>query len=146
MPLRGDEPVAMVMIETPDGEPERSLTDVDPRPLDPFGENHDLRLWLALHLPHVDTALSCDDDDGTPNGLILAATGSRADVPYVPNGAGRWPVTQWGKRRLWDEFENAWRSWQRNRQPDRTRLGITARPDRQWVWLDHPDQPVSTLG
>lgn len=55
-------------------------------------------------------------------------------------------VRQLGRRRLWDEVEDAYRWWRRAGQPELTRFGITVTRDRQAVWLDEPDQLVPPDG
>jgi protein-L-isoaspartate(D-aspartate) O-methyltransferase len=95
----------------------------------------DFRLWLAIHLPEGHLA-DLVDDDLNRTGVVVYTTTSRASVDYT---AGE--VAQ-DQERLWDVVEAAWLAWQRHGQPGRTRLGITARLDRQWVWLDDPDQPL----
>ena len=60
-------------------------------------------------------------------------------VAAIPRFDG--PVWQ-DAARLWDSVEAAWQSWQRYGQPERTRIGITARGDgEQFAWLDDPDGP-----
>jgi hypothetical protein len=54
------------------------------------------------------------------------------------------PVAQYGPRRLWDEVEEAYYWWIEAGRPDRERFGMTVTADDQWVWLDHPDNRVST--
>jgi methyltransferase of ATP-grasp peptide maturase system len=54
---------------------------------------------------------------------------------------GRHLVTQGGPRRLWDAVEKTHRRWCELGQPQRSRFGITVHPDRQELWLDHPDSP-----
>lgn len=61
-------------------------------------------------------------------------------VAAIPRFDG--PVWQ-DAARLWDSVEAAWQSWQRYGQPERTRIGITARGDgEQFAWLDDPDGPL----
>jgi hypothetical protein len=68
---------------------------------------------------------------------------------YHPDGSwarhrrirGRLRVTQGGPRRLWDTAEKAYQQWYELGQPRRSRFGITVDPDRQELWLDHPDSP-----
>jgi hypothetical protein len=47
---------------------------------------------------------------------------------------------------LWDMLESAYTQWGELGQPTRERFGLTAAEERQWVWLDHPDQVITELG
>lgn len=70
--------------------------------------------------------------------LVGLRDGSWASTKVVD---GHVRVAQYGDRRLWDIFENAYRQWTRLGRPPRTRYGISVTPDRQWVWLDDPAGP-----
>ncbi len=118
----------------------RSLTSVDPRLVSAPA----FSLWLELHLR--DTHLSHTvDDSGEPDCLVLFSQEDSAYVRYEPVAEGTWAVTQYGRRRLWDTVEAAWRSWRRHGRPGRERLGVTAGtgPGEQYVWLDAPDSAVT---
>lgn len=69
--------------------------------------------------------------------------GSWARVEFRP-GQSRLPVAQYGPRRLWDEVQEAYSWWIEAGSPDRDRFGMTVTPESQWVWLDHPDNRIST--
>lgn len=99
----------------------------------------DFRLWHALHQPDARVAEDTDGQ-GRRTGVVVYTTTSRAAVGYAAGQAGSWPVTQ-DTTRLWDTVEAAWATWQQHHQPSRTRIGITARPDHQYAWLDQPDSP-----
>jgi protein-L-isoaspartate(D-aspartate) O-methyltransferase len=75
-------------------------------------------------------------DDGIIETVWLLAEDSWASVHWSTT------VRQLGRRRLWDEVETSYRWWQQAGSPDCSRFGISVTPDRQWVWLDTPDQPV----
>ncbi|MGH3985678.1 MAG: methyltransferase domain-containing protein [Pseudonocardiaceae bacterium] len=47
---------------------------------------------------------------------------------------------------LWGVLETAYAQWRALGQPDRDRFSVTARQERQWVWLDHPDHVITELG
>jgi protein-L-isoaspartate(D-aspartate) O-methyltransferase len=114
-----------------------TTTDV---PKEPWG-NVEFRLWLALHLPHSHIA-DLVNEQMSRIGVVVYTADQRAQVDYTAGDPGEWPVVQ-DPDRLWDTVEAAWSAWQRHGHPDRTRIGITARADgEQWVWLDHPDQPL----
>jgi protein-L-isoaspartate(D-aspartate) O-methyltransferase len=144
MPMRGGQ-LNVPAIYPLEGTADRRHTELDPHLLDPFAEEHDLRLWISLHLRDATVAISCAED-GAEEGILLTAPGGQAEVLFRPSVAGSWPVTQWGPRRLWDTVEDAWRTWQHHGQPHRTRIGFTAQRDgRQWLWLDRPDRPLPEL-
>lgn len=56
-----------------------------------------------------------------------------------------WQVRQLGARRLWDEAEAAYDWWHDQGEPGMDRFGLTATPERQWLWLDDPDNIVRVL-
>lgn len=100
----------------------------------------DFRLWLALHLPEGHLA-DLVDEQLNRTGVVVYTAINRATVDYQAGEPGAWPATQDGAR-LWNTVEAAWRSWRRNGQPSRTRLGVTARTGgEQYAWLDDPDGP-----
>jgi protein-L-isoaspartate(D-aspartate) O-methyltransferase len=105
-------------------------------------QDPDFRLWLDLHRPDGRIAERVDDQGGRVGVIIYTGGGARAEVDYQRDRDGVWAVRQ-DAARLWDSVEAAWQSWQRYGQPDRTRIGITARADgEQFAWLDDPDGPL----
>jgi protein-L-isoaspartate O-methyltransferase len=54
-------------------------------------------------------------------------------------------VRQLGPRRLWDEVVAARTWWHECGQPALDRFGLEIRDDRQWLWLDTPDNVVRSL-
>jgi protein-L-isoaspartate(D-aspartate) O-methyltransferase len=111
-------------------------TDVDPRTLN----DPDFQFWLALHLPGV--TLAPGYTDGRQTNITAYTARERATADLDPDGDGRWPVQQQG-RRPWDTVEVAWLAWQQAGRPARHRLGLTVHGDgRQFVWLDHPTSPT----
>ena len=73
---------------------------------------------------------------------IYTGGGARAEGDYQHDQDRAWPVRQDAGPAV-DSVEAAWQSWQRYGQPDRTRIGITARADgEQCAWLDDPDGPL----
>ncbi|NJQ01228.1 ATP-grasp peptide maturase system methyltransferase [Streptomyces zingiberis] len=73
-------------------------------------------------------------------GFVLrdVATGSQAWTE--PEGRG-WTVHQNGPLRLWDQVEDALRTWQEAGAPDLTGFGMTATPWEQTVWIGSPEGP-----
>lgn len=86
------------------------------------------------------------DDDGDPDHYALwlmdPASRSWAQFTHEPGADRPFPVRQRGSRRLWDEVEAAFARWETSGRPDITRFGLTVTPDRQYVWLDSPDNPL----
>jgi protein-L-isoaspartate(D-aspartate) O-methyltransferase len=110
---------------------EESRTDVNLA--DFLGE--DARFGVGLHVP--DCRLTWElGDDGYLETLWLLAPDSwaaiRGDI-----------VRQAGARRLWQEAVAGYAWWLRSGRPGRDRYGVTVAADRQEVWLDHPDNPVT---
>lgn len=96
----------------------------------------DFGMVAALRLPGVTTIWFIPDTG--PQLWLLAGDGSWACFHETAR-----TVRQQGPRRLWDEVEALHRRWVELGSPGRDRFGITATPDREWLWLDTPDQPVS---
>ncbi|MGH3800702.1 MAG: methyltransferase domain-containing protein [Pseudonocardiaceae bacterium] len=133
MPLRHtpDIPPSEVIWE-PEGERVESLTDVDPTLLHTDGLLGFVAQW---HLPEVSRGPLTEDCE--PGIHLRAPNGSRASVRSAPTH-GRFPVTQYGPRRLWDEVAEAHGFWERAGRPRYDRFGITATTTDQYVWYDHP--------
>lgn len=131
MPLRGQRPSRVTDI--PDDERERDvLTDVRQiLTLSPGWE-----VSLAELVDDIPTVV--DKGEGRLR-TILSQGASHARVEITPTGAH---VTQRGPRNLWDEVERAYQTWTDSGRPDIDRFGLTVTPDRQYVWLDNPAQPV----
>ncbi|WP_218951896.1 rRNA adenine N-6-methyltransferase family protein [Amycolatopsis anabasis] len=105
-----------------------SRTDLDPRTV--LG-NH-AKLAVALHLGECRAIFDQHADGET---LWLLAADSWASV-----SGGE--VRQAGTRALWDEAEDAYRWWLEQGSPVRPRFHITVTAERQWVWLDSPENEV----
>lgn len=80
--------------------------------------------------------------DQGENGLfaVFSQGTSHARVQLNANGTAR--VTQRGPRNLWDETEKAYHTWTEWGTPGIDRFGMSVSPERQYVWLDKPHQPV----
>lgn len=72
---------------------------------------------------------------------MTGADGSRAVVGAHPTPRGDWAVTESGPTELWAGVERAHELWERRGHPGWARLGVSATRERQWVWLDSPDDP-----
>lgn len=72
-------------------------------------------------------------------------TGSWARLDADLTSPEPWQVRQLGPRRLWDEAEAAYDWWHDQGEPGMDRFGLTATEQRQWLWLDHPDNVVREL-
>lgn len=68
--------------------------------------------------------------------------GSWAACDFTP-GSTEFEVTQYGRRRLWDEVSGAYLWWLSVGRPEQGRFGLTVSADAQTVWLDHPKHRVS---
>lgn len=87
--------------------------------------------YAGLVLPEAVTSI-----DGDGSVWLVDPDGSWS---RHTQGHGRYQVWQGGPRPLWDLIEAAYDEWQRLGGPPRDRFGITVGPDRQELWLDHPD-------
>ncbi|MFE7455460.1 methyltransferase domain-containing protein [Streptomyces sp. NPDC057554] len=99
-----------------------------------------LALPDAWHLP-----VPADDGSGEMTLWILADDqASWASADYTP-GRREYAVTQYGPRRLWDEAEAAYRTWDTLGRPSRDRAGLSVTAHGQRVWLDTPENGLSAL-
>jgi protein-L-isoaspartate O-methyltransferase len=111
----------------------RSCTDLDPREV--FG-NHST-LAVALRLGECRWIFETDPTNGSEI-LWLLSGDSWASI-----SGGQ--VRQAGARNLWDEAVVAYQWWITQDRPDRHQFHLTVTGERQWVWLDDPANPVTTL-
>ncbi|MGH3621261.1 MAG: methyltransferase domain-containing protein [Sciscionella sp.] len=113
-----------------------SVTSLDPATLAAPGLFGFVVQW---HLPGVTLGRNLDED-GQPVLDLVADDRSRAEIARTPSPAG-YRVRQYGPQRLWDRVEQAATFWNNEDQPSYERFGITATPQRQHIWYDHPDGP-----
>ncbi|MDQ2880638.1 MAG: protein-L-isoaspartate(D-aspartate) O-methyltransferase [Actinomycetota bacterium] len=130
MLLRSQRPVIPDEPEDFDAISERSGTDLDLA--DFLGE--DARFGIGLHVP--DCRLTWEmGPDGYLETLWLLAPDAWASVEGTV-------IRQAGARRLWEEAAAGYSWWLQSGQPRRDRYGVTVTADHQWVWLDHPANPI----
>jgi len=94
-------------------------------------------LAVALHLGPCRAIFEPDLTTGTEILWLLAAD-SWASV-------SQGQVHQAGARNLWDEAVTAYHWWIKHNRPNRQQFHLTVTSERQWVWLDHPANLVTTL-
>ena len=122
--------------DEPDNFPDiatRSSADLDPHEV--LG-NHST-LAVALHLGQCRAIFETDPATGNETLWLLAADSWAS----ISNGQAR----QAGARKLWDEAVTAYQWWTKQDRPDRQQFHLTVTRERQWVWLDHPANTVTTL-
>ncbi|MEV5238359.1 methyltransferase domain-containing protein [Streptomyces cinnamoneus] len=109
-------------------------TTISPRDI---ADDHDALFWTDLMVRdawhHVGEA--ADGSDEATLWLFSTDRSSWATAEYVP-GHDAYETEQYGPRRLWDEVETAYRTWQQLGTPDRDRTGLTVDREGQHVWLD----------
>ncbi|MGH3468426.1 MAG: methyltransferase domain-containing protein [Thermocrispum sp.] len=88
----------------------------------------------------LDVGYQLGDDHRPVTVTVSSADGSWAEIE-VQDGH----VRQAGPTRLWDAVERSYVRWDSAERPGWARLGITATPDKQWVWLDEPSNCVREL-
>lgn len=107
-------------------------------PAEPWKTSPVAWLWATLQLPGLSQGYTLDDH-GTFNASYLTAPdGSWATVPF---GDGQRVITEAGPTPIWDTIEQAHELWRTTREPTWERLGMTATPEYQTIWLDTPDSP-----
>lgn len=119
-----------------DGDGVEVSTHLYPREL--FDDDGDAMFALAAQLPELREAHFVRDGAWQLR-LSEPASGSWASFTA---GTNEHIVCQKGRRRLWDEFEAAYRWWVEAGKPGRRRFGMTVTPEGQRLWLDAPDNPV----
>jgi hypothetical protein len=136
MPMRhhADAPAVQPATELT-GAPRVHRTDA---PLRPWTETP--VAWFLAHLgcglpPGVASGWELDPDTHKPTAATLTAPdGSHAHVNLSDH-----VVTESGPTPLWEPVERAHQVWAEAGEPGWDRVGLTATPDEQWVWLDDPD-------
>jgi hypothetical protein len=101
-----------------------TTTTIDPRAIAQAGDGMTL---LAAALASDVGTFRQTNEDGSFSLLLYQVghpDGSWAACDYEP-GMKECEVTQYGDRRLWDEFAAVWIRWQDLGQPDADRLGLT---------------------
>lgn len=122
-----------------------TTTTTDPRLVDQAGDG--LTLIAAALAPDVGVFRS-RDGDGSFSLLLYEVghpEGSWAACDYAP-GEDEFTVTQYGERRLWDEYATAHARWVNFGQPDVERFGLTVAAQGQALWLDEPALVIGTVG
>ncbi|MEU6231806.1 hypothetical protein [Kitasatospora sp. NPDC047058] len=114
------------------------------------GPDLDARFAIGARLGDVWHARQHDPDvEGVAVRLWLATTdaSSWAAVDWDgTKGAGSFTVWQYGRRRLWDETEAAYRWWIDTGRPGPERFGLTVTKEGQAVWLDVPSDRARAAG
>jgi methyltransferase of ATP-grasp peptide maturase system len=103
-------------------------------------DDYDARFAVGLQLPDV-TVRFADADDGDDFTFWAFADDSWARVD-VTGKASTHRVRQRGPRDLWDEIEAAHRWWESMGRPETRRFGLAVTSDRQYAYLDSPDNPL----
>ncbi|MFC7734156.1 hypothetical protein [Actinomadura keratinilytica] len=101
----------------------------------------DASFAVGLRLPEVARRF-IDADDGTDDFAFWAFADQSWACVQVTEGTTVHRVLQHGQRRLWEEIEAAYRWWEDLGRPTTDRFGVAVTPDRQYVYLDSPDNPI----
>ncbi|WP_214105592.1 methyltransferase domain-containing protein [Acrocarpospora catenulata] len=120
---------------------EQSTTAVNPRTIGEAAVG--ARLLCAALAPHVAWHDIIEDSEYSVLLYELddhTAEGSWAACDHAP-GAAECRVTQYGRRRLWDEVSAAYLEWLTLGSPGYERFGLSIDPAGTRLWLDHPDGP-----
>jgi protein-L-isoaspartate(D-aspartate) O-methyltransferase len=125
----------------------RGSTAFDPRTLlDLTGRYDGAVLMLAALAPTIIIGSRQERrDDGSWGHRVhlYDLTGDSWAVVETGSSAG-FEVTQDGKRDLWDEVRSAYQAWIRAGQPGRDRFGMTVSAVEQTIWLDFPEQSLTS--
>ncbi|WP_329251871.1 methyltransferase domain-containing protein [Actinoallomurus sp. NBC_01490] len=126
-------------------EAEVTATTIDPRSVDEAGDG--LILTATALAPGVGVFRSVGDD-GSFSLLLYEVghpEGSWAACDYEPTD-GTSEVTQYGPRRLWDEYATAYSRWVELGRPGIDRFGLIVSVRGQVLWLDEPATVLGTVG
>ena len=98
--------------------------------------------WFFAHTalpPGTSCSLRGDGPDQPPRNTVLHAPDSSwCEVREDPDNGVR-QVWEAGPHPLWRIIEDTHTAWVRLGKPGWERFGLTATPDRQFIWLDTPD-------
>jgi protein-L-isoaspartate(D-aspartate) O-methyltransferase len=102
--------------------------------------DHDATFAIALQVPgcHWEYEPTTGEEDRWSVWFLDPDSRSWARFDYQPH-TRRWPVHQFGPRRLWEEVAVAYHRWERAGRPPVTRWRFTITPDGQRMEL--PDTP-----
>ncbi|GAA2119689.1 hypothetical protein GCM10009780_79600 [Actinomadura alba] len=103
--------------------------------------DYDAKFAVGLRLPDVSVRFS-DADDGSDDFTFWAFSGPSWARVDVTDGASTYQVRRHGPRALWSEIEAAYRWWEEIGRPATGRFGLAITPDRQYIYLDSPDNLV----
>jgi hypothetical protein len=112
--------------------PDVSNTDLHPCHLC----NDDAPFAMALQVPdcHWEYMPATSDDEHWCGWFLDPGSRSWARFDYLPD-TRRWPIHQFGPRRLYDELTTAYQWWDHAGQPPPTQWRFTLTPDGQHVEL-----------
>ncbi len=122
---------------------ETSSTCLDPRTV--AWESYGADLAIGERVPGCQSRLTEPGAAGVRTFYLFETRtreGSWARVDFHP-GQPRFPVAQYGPRRLWDEVADAYAWWVEAGRPDRDRFGMSVTAEGQWAWLEDPRNRVS---
>jgi methyltransferase of ATP-grasp peptide maturase system len=114
---------------------ESRTTDVDPELVD----HRDFRFVLQRYVPRLQSITWARHDDAAMLAL-RADDASWAEAVVAEAQPGRYPITQGGPHRIWDDVERAAAVWNSLGRPACQRFGLTATvAGKHRYWLDSPD-------
>jgi methyltransferase of ATP-grasp peptide maturase system len=144
MPLNrdGDQPVTARRRAQADGAEDERRTTVAPSVL--YDRQAPVAFLAQLHLPAGITLTRIGGYRGIRTRLT-APGGSWCEVADQPDADGLYQVVEAGPQALWYAIEHAYKLYEQFGRPGWDRLGITATPDRQYVWIDHPEYELAPL-
>ncbi|MCO6007368.1 hypothetical protein NE236_20520 [Actinoallomurus purpureus] len=105
-------------------------------------DDYDATFAVGLRVPDVTTKFQ-DADGGDDDFAFWAFSGPSWARVDVTDGAVTHRVRQQGPRSLWTEIEAAYQWWDKVGHPETGRFGLAVTSDRQYVYLDSPDNPVA---
>lgn len=130
----------------PEEHPDAVESTTSLHPYHPVGDDEGAGFAVSVLLPELEKSIAYHSADRTDYELLIFHEETRSwasvNVDQAARRSGRFPVRQHGPRPLWDEVEAAHAWWVDHHRPSYTQFGLTVSAAEQYVWLDHPDQPV----
>ncbi|WP_020499976.1 methyltransferase domain-containing protein [Sciscionella marina] len=128
----GEAPETLASAQPAGDERQRTTT----APTEPWKISPVAWMWAALELPGLSLGYSLNDEGTVDASYLTTPDGSWATVPL---GRGERTITEAGPTPIWYVIEKTLDRWHSTGQPGWERLGMTATPGRQTMWLDAPD-------
>lgn len=143
MTMRQDHRTYSSVAQPRDSATRSRLTSTPPKPWD---GNRVVWFLAQFGLPEsVSMGFELDPTTRKPSAASMSAPDGSWATVSLKGTSGRYAVTESGPTPLWEPVEQAYEAWQHHDRPTWDRIGLTATASEQRVWLDEPENVLSTL-